>query len=92
MAAKTPGHARVEDSEHTTIASEDERAGVPLCGEVAGRLTIVVNGRFDRFFTKLIAKIRFRSGIASHRKVGRVAILPDDVKGIPILVETVGLS
>ena len=92
MGVKTSENARVEDSEHTTIASEDERAGVPPFGEVAGRPTIVVNGYFDRRITKLIAKIRFQSGIASHRKVGRVAILPDDVKGVPILVETVGLS
>jgi hypothetical protein len=92
MAADTFRHAGVEDSEHTTIASEDERAGVALCGEVAGRLTIVVNGHFDRLFTKLIAKIRLQSGIASHRKVGGVAILPDDVNGIPIVVVTVGRS
>ena len=90
MAAETFWHAGMEDSEHTTIASEDERAGVALCGEVAGRLTILVNCHFHRLFTKLIAKIRLQSGIASHRKVSRVAILPDDVNGIPILVETVG--
>ena len=56
MAVETFWHAGVEDSEHTTISSEDERAGVALCGEVAGRLTIVVNGHFGRLITKLIAR------------------------------------
>ena len=92
VAAETFQHARVEDIEHMTITSEDERARVALCGEVAGRLTVVVNGHFDRLSTKLIAKISFQSGIASRRKVGGVAILPNDVNGIPILVVTVGSS
>ena len=33
VAAEAFRHARVEDSEHPTISSEDERARVALCGE-----------------------------------------------------------
>ena len=83
-------HARVEDSEHPTISSEDERARVALCGEVARRLAVVVNGHFDRLFAELIAKISLQSGIAAYSKVGDVAVLSDDVNGIPFLVVTVG--
>lgn len=90
MAAETFGHARVEDSEHTTVASEDERTRVTLCGEVARRLTIVINSHFDRLFARHVAKIRLQSRVASHRKVGRISILPDDVNGITIVVVTVG--
>ena len=92
VAAETFRHARVEDSEHKTTTSEDERARVALCGEVAGRLTVVVNGHFDGLSAKRIAEISLQSGIASRRKVGGVAVLPDDVNGISILVVTVGSS
>ena len=92
VAAEFFRHARVEDSDHTTIASEDERTRVTLCGEVAGRLTLVVNGHFDRLSTKPIANISLQPGLASHRKVGGVAVFPDDVNGIPLLVVTVGSS
>lgn len=82
----------MEDSEHTTIASEDERARVALCGEVARCHAIVVNGHFDRLFTKLVAKICLQSGIVPHCKVGRIAILPNNINWIPIVVVTVGCS
>ena len=58
----------------------------------ARRLAVVVNGHFDRFIAELIAKISLQSGIAAYRKVGGVAVLPDDVNGVPFLVVTVESS
>ena len=92
VAAKTFRHTGVEDGDHTTIASEDERARVALCREVAGHLIVVVDSHFDRPFTRLIAKVGLQSRIVSHREVSGVAIFPNDVKGIPVLIKTVRSS
>ena len=92
VAAGTFRHSRVEDTDHTTVASEDERARVALCGEGAGLLIVVVYGQFDRLDAKFIASVGLQSGIASHRKVGGVPVLHDDETGIPITVVTVRRS
>ena len=79
VAAKTFRHTGVKDGNHTTIASKDERARVAVCREVAGRLIVVVDGHFDRLFTKLIAKVGLQSGIASCCEVSGVAVFSNDV-------------
>ena len=89
MAAGTFGHSRVEDTDHTTVASEDERARVALCREGARLLIVVVYSQFNRFDAKLITSVGLQSGIASNRKVGGVTILQDNETRLPITIVTI---
>lgn len=77
VAAETNRHVRAEDSEHTTIAIEDEWTQVAFCGEVAGCLTVVVDGNFDRLY-ETRRKVSLQPRTAFRYKVGDVTVLPDN--------------
>ena len=92
VAADTLRHSRVEDTDHTTLTIEDERAGVAFCGEGAGLPIVVVNCQFDRLDAKVVSSVGLQSGVASDREVTAVTILHDDETGLPVTVEAVGIS
>jgi len=48
---------RVENTDHMTLAIEDERARVALDGEQAGLLVVVIDGEFDGLDAKVVAKV-----------------------------------
>ncbi len=92
MTAGTFWHPRVEDTDHKTLAIEDERAWVALGGEWAGLLIVVVDGEFGGLDAKLIAKVGLQPGVASNCEVAGVTIIHDDKAGLAVAVETVGIS
>jgi len=91
VVAGTLGHSRVEDTDHMTLGIEDERARVTLYGEGARLLIVVINGQFDRLGAKTIDNVGLQSGIASNCEAV-VAILHNNKTGLPVSVETIGLS
>lgn len=92
MVAPVFPHPRVENTDHMTLAIEDERARVALGRERAGVPVVVVDGEFDGLDAKLIAKVGLEASESSNREVGGVTVLHDDEARLAVDVETVGMS
>jgi len=92
MAVHTSRHAGVKEGKPITIAVPDERARVTVVGEIARGLVVVVNDDFLGLETDVSADIALQSGVASEPQTSLGTILSNDVEGIPVVVQTVGLS
>ena len=77
------------NTNHTTLAIEDEQARVTLVSKQARLLVIVIDGEFDGLDAKVIAKVGHEAGVPSDSDVGGVSILHDDKAGFAVAVETV---
>ena len=85
-------YSRMENTNHMTLAIEDERARVTRGGERAGILIVVIDGEFDGLLAKVIAKVGLGASVASNREVGGVTVLHDNKAGLVVLVTTIGSS
>jgi len=90
VVGETFWHAGVKDGQHAPITSKDQRARVALGREVARSLAIVVHGRFNRLCTtRLITDVCLQPRITSNGEVGGVAVLANNMDGMPILIEAI---
>ena len=85
-------HSRVQDAERVAIARKDEGARVAVLRKVARSLAIVVNDHLPGLESVIGAGIGLHARVAAQGKLGRVAVLADDVEGIAILVLCVGID
>ena len=85
-------HPRVKNTDHMTLAIEDERARVALGRERTRLHVIVIDGEFDGLDAEVVAKVGLEAGVASDREVSGVAVLHDEKAGLAASVETVGNS
>ena len=85
-------HSRVQDAECIAIAREDEGARVAMFRKGARSLAIVVDDHLPGLKSVIGADISVHTGVAAQSKLGRVAVLADDVEGIAILVLCVGID
>ena len=83
-------HARVQDGEAVTVAGEDERSGITLGRKVTRALAIIDND-LAGLESELGTSIGVHSRIVAQRKLGGVAILGDDIKGLPVLSFRIGI-
>lgn len=63
-----------------------------MVGEIARRLTEVVNDDLPRLDSELAADIALHARTAAQGKLGRVTVLADDVERIAVLVHRVGIE
>jgi len=81
----------VQDGERVAVTREDEGARVAVVRKVARSLAIVVDDHLPGLKSEISAGIGVHARVAAQGKLGRVAILADDVEGIAILVLRVGI-
>jgi hypothetical protein len=82
----------VQDGERVAVAREDEGARVAVVRKVARSLAIVVDDHFPGLESEVGAGIGVHARVAAQGKLGRVAVLADDVEGVAILVLRVGID
>jgi len=82
----------VQDGERVAVAREDEGARVAVVRKVARSLAIVVDDHLPGLESEVGAGIGDHARVAAQGKLGRVAVLTDDVEGIAILVLRVGID
>lgn len=82
----------MQDGERVAVAREDEGARVAVVRKVARSLAIVVDGHLPGLESEVGAGIGVHARVAAQGKLGRVAVLADDVEGIAILVLRVGID
>lgn len=85
-------HSRAQDGERVAVAREDEGARVAMLRKVARSLAIVVDDHFPGLESEVGADIGVHGRVAAQGKLGRVAVLADDVEGVAILVLRVGID
>jgi hypothetical protein len=82
----------VQDGEPVAVAREDEGARVAVVRKVARSLAIVVDDHVPGLESEVGAGIGVHARVAAQGKLGRVAVLGDDVEGVSILVLRVGID
>ena len=82
----------MQDAECVAIARKDERARVAMFRKVARSLAIVVDDHLPGLESVIGADMGVHARVATQGKLGRVAVLADDVEGIAILVLCVGID
>ena len=82
----------MQDGERVAAACEDEGARIAVVRKVARSLAIVVDDHFPGLESEVGAGIGFHARVAAQGKLGRVAVLADDVEGVAILVLRVGID
>ena len=82
----------MQDGERVAIAREDEGARVAVFRKVARSLAVVVDDHLPGLKSVVGADIGVHAGVAAQGKLGRVAVLADNVEGIAILVMCVGIA
>ena len=92
MAMHSPGHTGVKEGKPSTLAVEDQRARVSVVGEIARGQVVVVNDDFLGLETDVSADIALQARVASKPETGLATILGNDIQGVPLLVDAVGVS
>ena len=87
-----PRHSRVQDGERVAITRKDERTRIAMVRKVAPSLAIVVDDDLPGPESEVGASIGVHARVAAQGKLGRVAVLANDVEGIAILVLRVGVD
>ncbi len=82
----------MQDGERVAVAREDEGARVAVDRKVARSLAIVIDDHLPGLESEVGAGIGVHARVAAQGKLGRVAVLADDVEGIAILVLRVGID
>ena len=82
----------MQDGERVAVACEDEGARIAVVRKVARSLAIVVDDHFPGLESEVGAGIDVHARVAAQVKLGRVAVLADDVEGVTILVLRVGID
>ena len=82
----------MQDGERVAVAREDEGARVAMVRKVARSLAIVVDDHLPGLESEVGAGIGVHARVAAQGKLGRVAVLADNVEGIAILVLRVGID
>jgi len=76
----------VQDGQRVAVAGEDEGARVTVVRKVASSPAIVVDNHVPGLESEIGAGISVHAGVAAQGKLGRVAVLADDVEWFAILV------
>jgi hypothetical protein len=82
----------VQDGKRVAITHEDEGARVTMVRKVTRSLAIVVHHDLPGFESVVGANVGIHARVAAQGKLGRVAVLADDVKGMAIFVLCVGID
>ena len=85
-------HSRVQHGERVAVAREDKGSRITVAGKITRGLAVVVYDDLPGLESELWADIALHARIAAQGKLGRVAVLADDVKGIAVLVHRVGIE
>lgn len=92
VVAQASRHAGMQHGERVAVAGEDEGARVAAGREITGGLTVVVDNHLPRLDSKLGAGVTLHARVATQGELGRVAVFPDDIQGIAVLVVRVGVE
>ena len=82
----------MQDGERVAVASEDEGARVAVVRKGARSPAIVVEDHIPGLESEVGAGIGVHAGVAAQGKLGRVAVLADDVEWFAIFVLRVGIG
>lgn len=85
-------HARVQDSERISLAREDKRTRVSWARKVTEISPVVIYGDLPGLFSEIVAGIGFHSRVPTQRKLGRAAVLGNDIERITVLVLRIGID
>ena len=82
----------MQDGEGVAITCKDKRTRIAMVRKVPRNLAIVVDDDLPGLESEVGADIGVHARVAAQCKLGRVAVLGDDIKGLAILVLCVGIE
>jgi len=92
MVVQASRHARVQDGERISIAREDKRTRISMVRKVIQILAIVIHDDLPGLLSEVGAGIGIHSRVPAQRKLGRVAVLGNDIEGLAVLVLRIGID
>ena len=92
MVVQASRHSRVQDGERVAITRKDKRTRIAMVRKVPRSLAIVVDDDLPGLESEVGAGIGVHARVAAQGKLGRVAVLANDVEGCAILVLRIGVD